>query len=180
MTISPTFACSMGSQIEAQLRDQETILHCVETDLDSRLRFRAGVLAVTNQRLMAHSPDVAQWQSWEFQAGLQMRHHDHAGVGHLELLNESGLLAHWRFPLGQNLQVIRLSDGFHERLEEEVADRRQKVEQNTCPSCKANLEPDQEECPGLYQGGSYTTIDVDLLRLWRFARPYRFCRWRSA
>lgn len=174
MTISPTLPAAWASQIEAQLRDQETILHCVETDLDSRLRFRAGVLVVTNQRLMAHSPDVAQWQSWEFQAGLQMRHHDHAGVGHLELLNESGLLAHWRFTLGQNLQVIRLSDGFHERLEEVISGRpTSKVEQNTCPSCKANLEPDQEECPVCTKVVHTPPSTWTLLRLWRFARPYR-------
>lgn len=175
MTISSTLPVAWASQIEAQLRDQETILHCVETDLDSRLQFRAGVLVLTTQRLMAHSPDSASWESWAYEQGLQMRHHDHAGVGHLELLNDAGLLAHWRFTLGQNLHIIRLMDGFRERHEEVMTGKpAPKVEQNTCPSCKATLEPDQEECPVCTKVIHTPPSTWTLFRLWRFAHPYRF------
>ena len=46
------------------------------------------------------------------QAGVRMRGHDHAGVGHLELFDEHGRLAAWRFTLGQNLHAIRLTEQF--------------------------------------------------------------------
>ncbi|WMW79176.1 ABC transporter ATP-binding protein [Undibacterium cyanobacteriorum] len=175
MTTSVTLVPTWSEQIQAQLRENETVLHIVETDLDARLQFRSGVIVVTNQRLMARSPDVATWQTWDYQDGLQMRHHDHAGVGHLELSNADGLLAHWRFTLGQNLLIIRLMDGFKERLEEVVTGKpAPKVEQNTCPSCKAILEPDQEECPVCTKVVHTPPSTWTLFRLWRFARPYRF------
>ena len=56
------------------------------------------------------------WRDWPYRAGLQLRHHDHAGVGHLELVDEHALLAAWRFTLGQNLQAIRVVDAFADQV----------------------------------------------------------------
>ena len=164
-----------ANEVSTQLRPNEQVLHSVETDLNSRLQFKSGLLVVTNQRLLSRSSDSQTWEHWDFQADLQLRHHDHAGVGHLELLNQTGLLAHWRFTLGQNLLVIRLMDGFREKQQEVVTGQAPaKVEQNICPSCKAILEPDQEECPVCTKVIHTPPSTWTLFRLWRFAHPYRF------
>ncbi len=132
-------------------------------------------MAVTERRLLARAPGETEWREWTWRSGLTLTHHDHAGVGHLQLLDEQGLLASWRFTLGQNLHAIRVLDHFREQLDSHVSGEPVKVaEQNVCPSCKAPLEPEQEECPictkVLYTPPSTWT----LFRLWRFARPYRW------
>lgn len=163
-----------GQELTVQLRQDETILNAVETDLDAKLHFEKGLIVVTNQRLLSKAASAKEWQSWLFADGLQMRHHDHAGVGHLELLDEARLLAHWRFTLGQNLLIIRLMDSFREQLETHLTGKvREQFEQNICPSCKAILEPDQDECPVCTKVIHTPPSTWTLFRLWRFARPYK-------
>jgi len=162
------------ADVEKKLLSGENVLSSVEVDLDAKLRFTKGILVVTNRRLIGRAPGEAAWRGWNYQAGLQLKHHDHAGVGHLELIDEQGRLAAWRFTLGQNLQAIRVLDAFREQLASHLSGRPvAAAEQNICPSCKAPLEPDQEECPictkVLYTPPSTWT----LFRLWRFATPYR-------
>ncbi|OFJ50251.1 ABC transporter [Janthinobacterium lividum] len=132
------------------------------------------MIVVTEQRLLARSPGDTAWKSWSFRAGLRLTHHDHAGVGHMELFDDHGRLASWRFTLGQNLHAIRVLEQFVERLDSHLTGQPVlQAEQEVCPSCKAPLEPEQEECPicakVLYTPPSTWT----LFRLWRFAHPYR-------
>ncbi|QYF96090.1 ABC transporter ATP-binding protein/permease [Massilia sp. PAMC28688] len=133
------------------------------------------MLVVTDRRLLALDAGQSAWQTFSFRPGLALRHHDHAGVGHLELFDDHGRLGAWRFTLGQNLQAIRLLDHFREQLESHLTGRPVHVpEHHVCPSCKAPLAPDEEECPictkVLYTPPSTWT----LLRLWRFAKPYKW------
>lgn len=161
-------------ELNLQLMQDEMVINVVETDLDAKLRFEQGLIVITNQRVLSKSPDQAEWQAWAYTAGLQMRHHDHAGVGHLELLDERQLLAHWRFTLRQNLLVIRLMEAFREKLQERLTGKaNEKIEQNICPSCKAILEPEQEECPVCTKVIHTPPSTWTLFRLWRFARPYK-------
>ncbi|WLI87793.1 ABC transporter ATP-binding protein [Massilia sp. R2A-15] len=159
--------------VEKKLLPGENVLSSVEVDLDAKLRFTKGIVVVTDRRLIARAPGETEWRDWVFRPGLQLKHHDHAGVGHLELVDAQGRLAAWRFTLGQNLQAIRVLDTFREQLESHVSGRPVvQAEQHVCPSCKAPLEPDQEECPictkVLYTPPSTWT----LFRLWTFAKPY--------
>lgn len=163
------------NEVSLQLDRDETVLAAVELDLDDKLRFRKGIMLVTNRRLLAKAPSASTWQTWYFRAGLSLKHHDHAGVGHVELLTEHAQLASWRFTLGQNLHMLRVVETFKEQLDSFVTGKPvQHAEQNVCPSCKAVLEADQEDCPVctkvLYTPPSTWT----LFRLWRFARPYRW------
>ncbi|MCL6483271.1 MAG: ABC transporter, partial [Janthinobacterium lividum] len=106
------------------------------------------MIVVTEQRLLARSPGDTAWKSWSFRAGLRLTHHDHAGVGHMELFDDHGRLASWRFTLGQNLHAIRVLEQFVERLDSHLTGQPVlQAEQEVCPSCKAPLEPEQEECP---------------------------------
>ena len=101
-------------------------------------------------------------------------HHDHAGVGHLELFDDHGRLASWRFTLGQNLHAIRVLEQFVERLDSHLTGQPVlEAEQEVCPSCKAPLEPEQEECPICAKVLHTPPSTWTLFRLWRFAHPYR-------
>ncbi len=162
------------AEVESKLSPEENVLSSVEVDLDARLRFTKGIIVVTEKRLLARSPGDSDWKSWSFRPGLRLAHHDHAGVGHLELFDDHGRLAAWRFTLGQNLHAIRVLEQFVERLDSHLTGQPVlQAEQEVCPSCKAPLEPEQEECPicakVLYTPPSTWT----LFRLWRFAHPYR-------
>lgn len=177
-TTSPPVATDVPAPWTMELRQHlmsgENVLSALEVDLDAKLRFVNGVIVVTNQRLLSKAPGEASWSSWKFAHNLSLRHHDHAGVGHIELVSDQQCLAHWRFTLGQNLHAIRLIDQFKEQLHEHVTGEPvQQAEQNICPSCKAKLEPDQEECPVCTKVIYTPPSTWTLFRLWRFARPYR-------
>jgi ATP-binding cassette subfamily B protein len=137
------------------------------------LHFTKGILVVTERRLLAKSPGDTEWRDWPYRAGLQLRHHDHAGIGHLELVDEHALLAAWRFTLAQNLQAIRVLDQFRDQLQSAVSGVAVvPPEQHICPSCKAPLAPDEEECPICTKVLHTPPSTWTLFRLWRFARPY--------
>lgn len=171
---TPNLTEAWKADLSLQLGQGETLLSAVETDLDSKLRFQRGLIVVTDQRLLSKFSESSEWQSWYFKQGLQMRHHDHAGVGHLELVDAKNLLAHWRFTLGQNLLIMRLMDAFNEQLQVRLTGRPvEKPELNICPSCKAILEADQEECPVCTKVIHTPPSTWTLFRLWRFARPYK-------
>ena len=163
------------TEVEKKLSSGENVLSALEVDLDTRLRFGAGLVVVTNRRLMARAAGEKTWNEWHFRDGLSLLHHDHAGVGHLELVDKQGRLAAWRFTLGKNLQAIRVVDQFREQLDSHLSGMPVKVaEQNTCPSCKAPLEPDEEECPICTKVLHTPPSTWTLFRLWRFARPYQW------
>ena len=99
---------------------------------------------------------------------------DHAGVGHLNLVDSQGLLATWRFTLAQNLHAIRLVNQFQAHLESHESGKPLvQALRNVCPSCKAPLEPDQEECPICTKVVHTPPSTWTLFRLWRFAKPYK-------
>ena len=149
-TTTPTTALPEHwlAQVNSNLLTGENVLSSVEVDLDARLRFTKGIIVVTEKRLLARAPGETEWKHWSYRPGLRLAHHDHAGVGHLELFDDHGRLASWRFTLGQNLHAIRVLEQFVERLDSHLTGQPVLVaEQEVCPSCKAPLEPDQEECP---------------------------------
>lgn len=162
------------AEVGKRLAPGENVLNSVEVDLDARLHFTKGLVAVTQRRLMARAPGETEWRDWSFRQGLELRHYDHAGVGHLELVDANGLLAAWRFTLGQNLQAIRVLDQFKDQVESAVSGIAVlPPEQHICPSCKAPLAPDEEECPICTKVLHTPPSTWTLFRLWRFAKPYQ-------
>ena len=161
-------------QVQKQLHPQENVLAALEVDLDSQLRFVRGLVVVTSQRVLSRVNGDAQWEQWPIAEGMQLQLHDHGGVGHLNLQDRNGLLKTWRFTLGQNLQAIRVVDQFQAQLESTVSGRPMvQALKNICPTCKAPLEPDQEECPICTKVVHTPPSTWTLFRLWRFAKPYR-------
>jgi len=156
------------------LGEHEEAESCLELDLDAQLRFKNGLVVVTDRRLLARAPGETKWRDWAYRPGLALKHHDHAGVGTLELVDTSGRLACWRYTLGNNTAAMRLSDRFERRLASHVSGRPVELPPETlCPICKAPLDPNQEECPVCVRAIHTPPSTWTLFRLWRFARPYR-------
>jgi len=161
------------AQVQTQLQADENVSALLQVDLDSQLNFVPGLVLVTNQRLLSRAPD-GNWQAWAYRPGLLLTHHDHAGVGHLALNDRQSRLAAWCFTLGHNLQAIRLLDQFQIQAQSAVTGLPPTLpEGRRCPSCKAPLAPDQDECPICTKVIHTPPSTRTLFRLWRFAKPYR-------
>lgn len=137
-----------------RLDSVENVLATLSVDIDPRLYFTTGALALTERRLLAWMD--GGWSDWPLSEDLSLRHGDHGGVGTLELLDGRGRLALWRFTLAQHSAVLafvarfeRLQSGDSALPEEDAADE-DEAEEDTRP-----------------------TSTWGLLRLGRFARPYR-------
>nr|MBP8134542.1 ABC transporter [Zoogloea sp.] len=164
-----------ASEIAAKLIAGEQIQAWLEVDLDHRLQYATGMVLVTNHRLLAQAPGELVWQEWPLRAGLQLNHHDQAGVGSLELIDERGRLANWRYTLARNLAALRLINEFD--LNRDSIASGQPVLRSTedfCQICKAPLPPGEDECPICNRETTAAPSTWTLFRLWRFARPYRW------
>jgi len=164
----------VDADLQAQLANQENVLGSLAVDLDQDLQFSSGMLVLTDRRLLSREGPGGAWQSWPLDAASALHHVDHAGVGTIELHNANNRLASWRFTLGVNVQALYLIAQF-ERLQ---ASRLGQVdplddESQLCPSCKAPLPIDSDECPACHRELNQPPSTWVLLRLWRFARPYR-------
>ncbi|RJP64808.1 MAG: ATP-binding cassette domain-containing protein [Comamonadaceae bacterium] len=154
-----------------QLGGDDSAVATLALDLDSHLHFRAHTLLLTRQSL------VLDDQTWPLAPGMELRLSDHAGVGTLELVDARGRIAMWHFTLGPQNQAARLVDQFRRVVAQldRVPDLAWDEPARTCPQCQAALPPDSDECPECappeQQAPPSTWV---LLRLWRFARPYRW------
>ena len=171
----PVLPGRWAAEVETQLAADEKIQAWLEIDLDARLKFAKGLVAITNQRLIAKAPDDAQWGSWPLRAGLKLNHLDHAGVGTLELSDDQGRLAAWRYTLAHNLAALRIITEFDLHLASKLSGLPvQRADDDFCPKCKAPLEPGADECAICNRESTVAPSTWTLFRLWRFARPYRW------
>ncbi|MCL2523627.1 MAG: ABC transporter ATP-binding protein/permease [Betaproteobacteria bacterium] len=160
--------------VSAVLEADETPQSWLETDLDEGLAFASGLLLLTDRRLLAWSAAGASARSWDLAAGLTLGQHDHAGVGTLELFDAAGRLACWRYTLARNLAALRLSGEFDLHRDSRISGqpvRRPAAE--PCPICQTPISPDAEDCPVCARETPTAPSTWTLLRLWRFARPYK-------
>ena len=74
------------SAAQAVLAPDENALATLEVDLSAELRFAAGRVILTEQRLLACEPGTDTWRAWPLTAGLQLRLLEHGGVGTLDHL----------------------------------------------------------------------------------------------
>ena len=175
--------------LHLQLVAEENVLCTLAVDLDEQLRFAQGLLALTNKRLLALNA-AGDWGSWPTVEasgsrvkGLALRQFDHAGVGTLELHDERSepprLLARWRFTLGANVHALRLVRLFARQRSAPPVVSSKPVnaigfEAALCAECDLPLPPDSESCPACARKLHAPPSTWVLLRLWRFARPYRY------
>ncbi|OYT98768.1 MAG: ABC transporter [Burkholderiales bacterium PBB1] len=169
------------------LESHENALASLLVDLTPQLQFSAGQLVLTEHRLLARQQapgtDATAWMSWRLDEPaarqLRLRHSDHGGVGTLALHDDHGRLAIWRFTLAQNVNALRLATLFEmQQGQRSAPDEHADADSGTgdvtlCPSCKAPLPPDSDDCPVCSREVQAVPSTWVLLRLWRFARPYR-------
>lgn len=162
-----------------QLGRDENVLAMVSVDLDAQLTFRDSQLVLTSKRLVTRQPGK-DWESWPLAPGLALKLHDHGGIGTLELFSPQARLARWFFTLSRNVAALRLVGQFEQALlrQQQGAAGAAPAEAAAddallCPSCQATLPPDSEECPVCHRELHTPPSTWVLLRLWRFAKPYR-------
>ena len=164
-----------AAEFEPQLATNEKPQAYVEIDLDTRLQFTDGVVIVTNQRLLAKAPGEKSWQQWPLRAGLVLNHFDHAGVGMLELTDQQGRLAIWRYTLSRNLAALRVISEFDLNRDSLVSGKAVlRSTEDLCPKCNAPLPPGEDECPICSHETAAPPSTWTLFRLARFARPYKW------
>lgn len=159
---------------QARLLPQETLLAWLETDLDSRLCFHSGLLLLTDQRVLACSPQQHEWSAFALAPGQRLTLLDHAGAASLTLDGPEGRLAQWRFTLGHNPAALKFL-GLYENLQAQRAEQPtapQAAEERRCPTCQEPLPEHEDNCPSCSEAPQPSTSWA-LLRLWRFAHPYR-------
>ncbi len=155
------------------LAPQENVLAALEVDLSAALRFAAGWVVVTSARLLACDPGSTVWRSWSLNEGLALRLQDHGGVGTLELHDAATRLGLWRFTLAHHAQALRLVQRFDQQSALGGSSPEHETDEPACPICHTPLPPDTDECPACARAQPPQTSTWVLLRLWRFAHPYR-------
>lgn len=161
--------------LSSQLAHEENILAWLEIDLDRQLHFATGLIIVTDQRLLAKTADDENWQTWSYQPGLLLTQRDHAGVGCLELCDQHARLGFWRYRLDHAMAVNRLIECFTQQLEYRLSGNLPESSPASiqCTNCGAFLPPEQDECPFCEKQSHTPPSTWTLLRLWRFAKPYK-------
>lgn len=156
-----------------QLLPGERVLASMPLDLDANLHFVAGILVVTNQRLLAKSHAESDWQSWDYRVGLILHRRDHAGVGSLDLDDDHGRVVSWHYTLAHNNAAQRLIAQFDVQMAATMSGQ-EAVQHHlaVCVNCHTPLPEGEEECPLCEQTTQSAPSTWALLRLWRFAQPY--------
>ncbi|MEO0317695.1 MAG: hypothetical protein RL404_1372, partial [Pseudomonadota bacterium] len=162
-----------GSRSTPPLHSGEQVLATLEPDLDATLKFAAGRILLTTERIISDS-DGAGWTSWALAPQLSLHHSDHGGVATLALHGPQGVLARWRFTLEQEVGAIRFIQQF-DKVQAARAGQAAAEDDATarCPSCQSALPDDSEECPVCHRELQEPVSTWVLFRLWRFARPYK-------
>lgn len=143
------------------LEPAENVRARLAVDLDPDGRFASGELVLTERRLLARVGGADAWQAWALRPGLALRHADQGGLAQLSLHDQDRRLALWRFTLGVNPQAVALVQQFDREMARRLAG-------GAAPGDDAAPEPTDFAAEAPERPSTWV-----LLRLWRFAHPYR-------
>jgi ATP-binding cassette subfamily B protein len=162
-------------EVTAQLAAGEEPVGWFEPDLNSDLDFAAGLLVLTDRRLLAASGTADRsWRTWRLADIAKLRARDAAGVGALDLLGRSALEATWQYTAAKSA-AAHLFVGAFDRVASESTDRKAVAHSDqtavtVCPSCGAKIEPPRTVCESCTPSAAPPPVR-SLWRLGRFARP---------
>ncbi len=151
------------ARVQEKIPALTNVLGWLEVDLDTRLYFAKSLLLLCADRLFALEHDEqSQWRvrEWPLTPDLQLSLKDYAGVGTLELHSRTHNMGTWRFTLGRNENAQVFAEAFSARLNQPSP---AELKTSTQPQTDALLEEEQLPLQGNW----------GLLRLWRFAEPYK-------
>ena len=171
-----------------QLASGEELVAGFQFDLDQRLHYATGLVALTNQRFLAtcfEAPAVATqqvspqliegngaaatWQSWPVVDGIELRTWENGGIGAMELRDANRRLAIWRFTAAHSA-MARSFEAYWTTLES----RRKNIAvaeslPTVCPSCGEVITSDDRICAACAAQAPPPTAS-SLYRLLKFAR----------
>ena len=148
--------------LKNRLAVAENVLVILSVDLDDQLRFASGLVALTDRRLIALEPG-GEWHEWPLtDASLALRLSDHSGVGTLDLTGSAGRLGRWRYTLAHQVAALRLLKLFGQRMAG-VSKATPEVIEAADGDDLAGADAERQSPPSTWV----------LLRLGRFAKPYR-------
>jgi ATP-binding cassette subfamily B protein len=174
LDITPTLPPAWASALNLFLDAQETVKAWVEPDLDDKLDFNKSVLVLTQRSLIARASGSEQWTRWSFEPGMALERRDHAGLGTIELFKNGVRLGVWQHTLGMTPAVQRLTEAFV-ACQTLLIDPTARIDAAPagCPTCGTPFAPDQEECAVCSGEAQGPNNGWALLRLVRFAQPYK-------
>jgi ATP-binding cassette subfamily B protein len=168
-----TLPADRRPEIAAQLQDGETPLAHFEPDLDARLHYAVGLVVLTDRRLLAHETNGdgtnASWQSWPLTASSRLRTVEHGGAGALELVDDTGRLAFWRYTAARGTAAQRLAEKLASWRASQQDGQAAPVTA-VCPSCGAPIRAEDGRCEACAAGPAKPSVSA-LFRLAVFARP---------
>jgi len=175
VTSIATLPDPLRGDLQPPLRANENVLGTLAVDLDRSLRFATGWAVLTDRRLLLQEGSSKDWLTFELAPTLTLRHSDQAGVGQLDVIEPKGLRARLRFTLKHNVAAVRFLELFERWQASRAGGPSTALDDETvCPSCNAPLPPDAEECPACQRAQHQPPSTWVLLRLSRFAKPYRW------
>lgn len=169
-----TLPTAWAAEMKSLLAPDEKVLAWLEPDLDSKGFFASGLLFLTPTRLVSRESMAHEWAVFPLTSTQTLQHRDHAGVGTIELFDGALRLGVWRHTLGMAPAVGRLSEIFTQ-LKQKLADplHAPTARVASCPTCGTPFALDQDECAVCDTEPAGPSGTWALLRLARFARPYK-------
>ena len=164
-----------AAEITGQLAAGERPLGWFEPDLNQRLHYDAGLICLTDRRLLTldlSAAPGAPWTAWPLADLRQVRAGQRGGAGSLDALGPDRRLAAWRYTAARTAAAQQFAARCMAAIDRRHGDQHEPgADQGTiCPTCGAVIPPGQADCafcaaPPLPPPGR------SLWRLTRFARP---------
>jgi ATP-binding cassette subfamily B protein len=131
------------------LPDDSPLLGQLQLDLNAQGRFAHGELQLYAQGFRWRTQADSAWQWLPRQASHRLQHRDHGGLATLDLVDDTHLVQRWHCTLAHDAELRQLTRAF---------------EQAPAPAEDDPVDPELDTAPSTWV----------LLRLWRFAHPYRW------
>ncbi len=178
-------------KLASQLASGEELIASFEFDLDGRLHYVTGMVALTNRRILATNFENAGlpqqqtphsvvetngsstlWQNWTIADGMELSTAESGGVGTLELCDSNRRLAYWRYTAARSAKASSFEAYWttlqSRRANVAVADSLPTV----CPSCGEVITSDDRICAACAAKPPPPPVS-SLYRLLGFAKPQR-------
>ncbi|MHB1425323.1 MAG: cyanophycin metabolism-associated ABC transporter [Gemmataceae bacterium] len=166
-----TLPASWRDRTSIPLEAGETLLAWFDADLDDRLHYTRSLVLLSDRRLLSAREDenkTVRWQSWDLTESTNLRTTEHGSAAALELVDQSGRLACWRYTAAKATAAQRL-------VQKRATWRRNRHEGHdqsaraVCPSCGAAINADEGRCEACAAGPAKPSLSA-LFRLAAFSR----------